>query len=395
MKILDSKIMRKIINYPFSMINKGFKNAKNKNINIIDFGIGDPKTLPPQNVLNNIGRFAYKRSGHGYPDYIGDEYFRRVCAYYLYDNYNVVIDYNEQISSTIGSKEAIFNFPIGFINPGDIVICPTPGYPVYQIGTRLRGGVVYNVSLEEKNNFLIDFESIPNEVAIKAKLIWINYPNSPTGVFPTKKWLKMLVAWAKKFNIIIASDEGCYHEFYSDTVPISILEVQQEGVVTFYSLSKICNMTGYRIGFVAGDSKIVRIFRRVKTNIDSGSPVFIQDVACLALKNKKFIFNLRNSLIKKRVIMNSSFFKIGLKLSKSTSSLYLWQKVPIGVTDIEFARKLMLLGIITIPGTLISENIDGYNPGAGYIRVALVPSISRVKQASQRILDFFKNINFK
>ena len=185
--------------------------------------------------------------------------------------FSVDLDSETEISSNIGSKESIFNFPEAFINPGDLVICPSPGYPPMKTGTIFAEGTPYFVPLLEKNNWLIDFESIPEEIAQKAKIIWLNYPNSPTGAIANREYYEGLTGWADKNNVIIAADEGCYIDIYFDEKPISILEVAREGIVAFYSLSKRNNMTGYRVGFVAGDSKVIDIYKRLKTNIDSGT----------------------------------------------------------------------------------------------------------------------------
>jgi LL-diaminopimelate aminotransferase len=299
--------------------------------------------------------------------------------------YNVELDTETEISSTIGSKEAVFHFPIGFINPGDIVICPNPGYPVYKTGTQFQNGTPYFTPLLEKNNFLIDFSLIPQDVAHKAKIIWTNYPNSPTGASATKQWLEELISWAKNYNIIIAADEGCYNDIYFGKKPISILEIEKSGIITFYSLSKRSNMTGYRVGFVAGDKNIVSGFRKVKTNIDSGTPSFIQDAACLALRDQIDVKKMREEYQEKRNIMIDSLVSHGLEQPKGDATFYLWQKTPVGVSSIKFAETLADNGIVVTPGELISDTIDGFNPGKNFVRFALVPTIEDIKEAATRI----------
>jgi LL-diaminopimelate aminotransferase len=311
--------------------------------------------------------------------------YREACAEYMKRDFGVSLDPKTEISSTVGSKEAIFNFPIGFINESDIVICPTPGYPVYKTGTEFALGTPYLVPLLEKNNFLIDFESIPEDIAKKAKVIWTNYPNSPSGVEAPLSWLKKFAVWAEKYNIIIAADEGCYIDIYFGKRPHSILEVKKEGVITFYSLSKRNNMTGYRVGFVAGDAKIIEGFRKVKTNIDSGTPVFVQDVASMALRDTKHVQKMREEYKTKRDILNEAFASVGLEKSPSESTFYLWQKAPEGMNAVEFAMKLIDLGIVVTPGSLISDEVDGYNPGDKFVRFALVPTTENVKRAAQLI----------
>jgi len=347
--------------------------------------VGDPKSPTPDFVIDNLSKCARERAAYGYPSYVGDVSYRKACASYIKREYNVELNPDTEISSTIGSKEAIFNFPIGFINPGDIVICPTPGYPVYKSGTNFRGGEVYFTPLLEKNNFLIDFSSIPDEVAKKAKIIWTNYPNSPTGATAPREWLEELVLWANRFNIIIAADEGCYNDIYFGKKPISILEIQKEGVITFYSLSKRSNMTGYRVGFVAGDERIISGFKKVKTNIDSGTPVFIQDVASLALKDETIVLKMREEYRQKRDVMIDALTSKGLEKPKGDSTFYLWQKTPKGLDSVAFASHLVDLGIIVTPGQLISDEVAGMNPGENFVRFALVPTMEEVIEAARRI----------
>jgi len=386
MDIQYSKLISKIKQYAFAEIDQKVESLKAKGIKIIDFGVGDPKSPTPNFIINNISNFARERSTSGYPNYIGEKKYRVACANYLKREYDVELDPEKEICSTIGSKEAIFHFPIGFINPGDVVICPTPSYPVYKIGTEFRDGKVHFTPLLEKNKFLIDFSLIPDDIARKAKIIWTNYPNSPTGVSAPKKWLEELIIWASRYNIIIAADEGCYNEIYFEQKPTSILEIQKRGIIAFYSLSKRSNMTGYRVGFVAGDQKIISGFKKVKTNVDSGTPTFIQDVACLALEDEVEVIKMRQDYRKKREIIISSLMSCGLEPPIGDATFYIWQKVPKNLSGIEFSKLLINIGIIVVPGQLISDEVAGIiNPGFQYVRLALVPNLEEVKEAARRI----------
>lgn len=390
MDIKYSKLIGEMGEYAFAEIDKKADSLRKKGVKVIDFGVGDPKSPTPDFVIDNLSNFARNRASSGYPSYIGDINYRQACAKYIKREYNVDLNPETEISSTIGSKEAIFNFPTGFINPGDVVICPTPGYPVYKTGTKFRNGKVYFTPLLEKNNFLIDFALIPDSVAHKAKIIWTNYPNSPTGASAPKEWLQVLVSWAKHFNVIIAADEGCYNDIYFEEKPISLLEIQKEGVITFYSLSKRSNMTGYRVGFVAGDERIISGFKKVKTNIDSGTPTFIQDAASLALNDQVEVLKMREEYRKKRDILTDALTSCGLEAPKGDSTFYLWQKVPKGLNSLKFAKALVELGIVVTPGQLISDEADGINPGQNFVRFALVPTIEEITEAAARIKEHFK-----
>ena len=251
--------------YPFAEIDKKVAKLRSSGRRVIDFGVGDPSSPAPDFVIQALTQAGREHATTGYPSYIGLPGFREAAARYMSSNFGIKLNADREISSTIGSKEAVFNFPLGFINPGDMVICPTPGYPVYKTGTEFAGGIPYLVPLLPENNFLIDLKSIPDEVAQKAKIIWTNYPNSPTGVCAPKEWLEELISWGRKNNVIIAADEGCYIDIYFGPKPLSILELagnNYEGIITFYSLSKRNNMTGYRTGFVAGDELIINGFKK-------------------------------------------------------------------------------------------------------------------------------------
>ncbi len=259
-------------------------------------------------------------------------------------------------------------------------------------GTIFAGGIPYFISLKEENNFLLDYKSIPEDIAAKAKIIWINYPNSPTGVCATREYYEGLIDWAHKNEIIIAADEGCYIDTYFDKKPISILELDKKGIITFYSLSKRNNMTGYRIGWVAGDIEIINKFKKLKTNIDSGTPDFIQAGAIAALNDEVHAESMREEYREKRNIMLDAFKEAGWPEPKSEATFYLWLKTPSNMNSLEFAKELLSkeLAIVVTPGAWISDiDKDGFNPGDNYVRFALVPSLSDVKKAAERIKKFY------
>lgn len=386
MNIELSKRIAQTAPYAFAEVDKQVAKLKEQGVKVLDFGVGDPSDPTPDFVIDELYSAAKKHNKSGYPSYIGNQEFREACVEYMQREFNVSLDANTEICSTIGSKESVFNLPLAFVDPGDVVICPTPGYPPYKQGVRFAGGEVYFAPLLEENNFLIDFESIPAEIAQKAKMIWTNYPNSPTGKTATKEWLEKLVEWAKKNNIIIAADEGCYIDIYFNQKPISILEVAKVGIITMYSLSKRNNMTGYRIGFAAGDEKVISAFKKVKTNIDSGTPDFIQDVAAVALKDVEHANKMREIYKNRREKMVNALTNAGLPKCESDATFYLWQKAPDGITGVELANKFLEIGIVVTPGAWISDVADnGVNPGENYVRFALVASDEMVEEAVERI----------
>ena len=221
--------------------------------------------------------------------------------------------------------------------------------------------------------------------------MWINYPNNPTGATMPKDKLKEIVDFGEDNKIIIGSDE-CYTEIYYEEPPLSILELTKENVFVVQSLSKRSAMTTYRVGWLAGDERIIDIFKKVKTNIDSGTPTFIQDAATAALLDETHVSQFRNEYKKKRDIIVEALTSIGLEDCTPPATLYIWQKTPRKMSSVEFAKKLLdkNVALVTTPGAWISKEIEGKNPGEGYVRFALVPSIAECKQAAERI----KKLNF-
>jgi LL-diaminopimelate aminotransferase len=387
MKIEASKRLRGIGGYAFDEVDKKVEELKAKGITPIDFGVGDPTAPTPPPIRQAAAAGLERRKSSGYPSYIGDVEFREAIAGWVERRYGLAVDPQLEISSTIGSKEAVFNFHEGIVDPGDIVLCPSPGYPPYTRGTLFAEGIPYQVPIRRENGFLIDFSGIPAEVARKAKLLWLNYPNSPAGVTADERFYREALEFARNYDIIIASDEA-YSEIYFGAAPISILNVQREGVLVFNSLSKRSAMTGYRIGWVMGDRELVAIFRKVKTNIDSGTPTFIQDASVAALADEGHVEAFREEYRQKRDILCSALAAAGLEDCTPEATLYIWQKVPEGMSSIDFATRLLAekIAIVTTPGSWISEPASGgENAGEGYVRFALVPSIQDTRLAAERI----------
>ncbi len=387
MEIIASKRLQSIGAYAFAEVDKEVEKLKSMGITPIDFGVGDPTVPTPEIVRKATQKGITLRKSAGYPSYIGSSEFRQAIAQWTQRRFGVQVDPATEVSSTIGSKEAVFNFPEGIVNSGDYVIIPTPGYPPYTRGTLFAEGIPYYVPLLEKNKFLIDLKSIPEEVCKKAKILWINYPNSPSGAVAPLSYLREVVEFGKKNNIIIASDEA-YSEIYFHEPPHSILEVTKEGVIVFNSFSKRSAMTCYRVGWVAGDRQIIDIFKKVKTNIDSGTATFIQDGAIAALSDETHVEKMRAEYKVKRDLLVDAFKHIKLSDCTPEATIYLWQKVPEGMTSVDFARKLLSpdIAMVTTPGAWISDKTEsGLNPGEGYVRFALVPSVKNTREAARRI----------
>lgn len=387
MKSKGSARLRAIGAYAFEEVDKKVEELKAKGIQPIDFGVGDPTSPTPELVRRATATALESRKSSGYPSYVGGLEFRKAVADWAGRRYGIRIDPATEVSSTIGSKEAVFNFHEGVVDPGDIVLCPSPGYPPYTRGTLFAEGVPYQVPLLRENGFKIDFSSIPEEVARRAKVLWLNYPNSPSGAVADEAFYREALVFARRHGIIIASDEA-YSEIYYGSPPLSLLNVAKEGVLVFQSLSKRSAMTCYRVGWVMGDPELVAVFRKTKTNIDSGTPTFLQDGAIAALGDEEHVEAFREEYRLKRDILCEALTHAGLEDCSPPSTLYIWQKVAPGMTSVQFATLLLeaKLAIVTTPGSWIAEKTsDGTNPGEGYVRFALVPSVEDTRRAAERI----------
>ena len=386
MEIILSKRVQAIGSYAFADVDNIVEQLKAQGVEPIDFGVGDPTLPTPDVVRKACAKGIEKRKSAGYPSYVGDPAFRSTAAWWSKNRFNIDLDPETEIMSTIGSKEAIFNFPETFIDPGDYTIALNPGYPAWSRGTHFAEGMTYFLNLLPENGFLPDLSSIPKKVLKRAKILWINYPNNPTTAFATEQFYREALEFGEKHNIIIASDES-YTENYYDESPASILQLKKEGVVAFQSLSKRSNMTCYRIGWIAGDRRIIDAYKKVKPNIDSGTATFIQDAAIAALKDETHVRELRKDYREKRDILIDAFKSAGLPSSEPKGTIYIWQPVPQGYNSVDFSKKLLdkNIAVVTTPGNWLSHEVHGVNPGEGFVRFALVPELSKVKTAAERI----------
>ncbi|MEK6982946.1 MAG: aminotransferase class I/II-fold pyridoxal phosphate-dependent enzyme [Nanoarchaeota archaeon] len=391
MQIKISNKLKNLSGYAFAEVDNEVAKLIQQGITPIDFGVGDPKEPTPEIVRNAIKKAVDDRKSSGYPSYMGSEEYRKAISAWVKRRFGVGLDYDKEIASTIGAKEAVFNFPKAFLNQGDWVIMPNPGYPPYERGALFAEGKSYFLPLLSENNYIVDLASIPKEIVKKAKILWINYPNNPTGATAPAEFFKKIVDFGHDNGIIIASDE-CYSEIYFKEKPHSILEFSKEGIVAFQSLSKRSAMTGYRTGWVSGDENIISSFKKLKTNIDSGTPTFIQDAAIAALQDEKHVEKMREEYQLKRDILVNAMISAGMENCSPDATMYIWQKTPNNADSLGFAKKLLQkeIAVVVTPGTWISVNFKGLNPGDNYVRFALVPTIEETKMAAEKIIRHLK-----
>ena len=369
--------------YLFAVIDKMKEKALAKGIDLIDLSIGDPDTPTPGHIIEAMQKAVKNPAHHQYPSYMGMLSFRQAVADWYKKRFNVTLDPKTEVVSLIGSKEGIGHMPLAFINPGDYVLVPAPGYPVYPVATLFAGGISYEMPLLEANNYLPDLTRVPKYVLKKAKLMFINYPNNPTAACADKAFFKDIIAFARKHNIIICHDAAYTEMYYGSEKPLSFMQVPgaKDVGIEFHSLSKTYNMTGWRIGFAVGNKSAVAGLGKIKTNIDSGIFQAIQEAGIVALKTKDAeLKKLRKMYRERRDVLFNGLKKLGLEVNKPKATFYLWVKCPNGVSSMDFTALLLnKAGILTTPG-------NGFGtPGEGYIRFALTVPVKRMKEALTRI----------
>ncbi len=354
-----------------------------KGVDVIPVGIGDPDQPTPQNILDAMHRAIDRPANHQYPSYEGMSEFRNVAAEWMKKRFAVQLDPDQEVLSLIGSKEGIGHIPMAFVNPGDVVLVPNPGYPVYEIGTLLCGGTPYFMPLTKENDFLPDLNAIPADILKKARLIFLNYPNNPTAAVASREFFEEVVRFSRENDLIVCHD-AAYTEIYFDgEKQISFLEVDgaMEVGIEFHSLSKTYNMTGWRIGFAAGSSTVIQGLGKIKSNMDSGIFQAIQEAGIEALRgDQSEVERMRALYQERRDTLAAGLQKAGLPCEPPRATFYLWLQVPDGYTSTSFCELLLKkAGISATPGNGFGET------GEGYIRFALTVSKERLEEVCERI----------
>jgi len=375
--------IEKLPPYLFAQISKKVAEKKAQGIDVVSFGIGDPDLPTPRHILDALTAAAQQPANHRYPETEGLPEFRQAAADWYARRFGVKLDPAKEVMSLIGSKEGIGHVALCFIDPGDIALVPDPAYPVYAIGTMFAGGEAYTLPLREENDFLPDLDAVPADVASRAKVLWLNYPNNPTGAVAEIEFFERAVQFAKKHDIAICHD-GPYSEVsYDEYVPVSFLQARgaMDVGIEFHSLSKSYNMTGWRIGMAAGNPRIIDALMRVKSNLDSGQSQAIQQMAIAALTGPQQCIEEHNAIYqRRRDRVVEALHKLGLQVTSPKASLYVWAKVPAGMTSAQFAERLLdEAAVIVTPGNGYGEH------GEGYVRLSLTLPDDRVDEGLRRI----------
>jgi len=368
--------------YLFVEISKKIAEKKAKGEDVVSFGIGDPDIPTPPHIIDRLCQAAKDPANHRYPESEGLPELRRAIAGWYQRRFGVSLDADKEVLPLIGSKEGIAHIALCFIDYRDIALVPDPAYPVYSVSTMLAGGNPYYLPLIEENDFLPDLDAIPAYVLKSAKLLWISYPNNPTGAVADLDFFNRVVEFARQHDLAVCHD-GPYSEVAFDGYqPVSFMQADgaKEVGVEFHSLSKTYNMTGWRIGMVVGNAAMVDALKRVKSNLDSGIPQAIQYAAIEALTGSQDCIQEHNAIYqRRRDLVVDVLNNIGLKAQPPKAGLYIWAKVPEGYTSVDFATDLLeRVGVVVTPGV-------GYGKyGEGYIRLSLtIPDAGVVKGLSR------------
>ena len=369
--------------YLFAAIDEMKQQAVARGVDIINLGIGDPDLPTPDPILERMQQAVTDPQHHQYPSSSGMLSFRTAVAGWYQRRFNVTLDPKSEVVTLIGSKEGIGHVPMAFIDPGDVVLVPSPGYPVYPVSASFAGGMAHEMPLLKQNGFLPDLDAIPPDVARKAKLMFLNSPNNPTSVIADTAFFSRVIAFAKEHHVIVCHDAAYSEIFYDGLRPSSFLEAEgaMDVGIEFHSLSKTFNMTGWRIGFAVGRAEVIAGLSQIKSNMDSGQFQAVQEAGITALESDdRLTAGLRAIYQERRDVLVAGLRNLGLEFDTPPATFYVWIEVPKGYTSASFTAHLLeKAGIVTTPG-------NGFGaPGEGYIRMALTTTKERLAEAVDRL----------
>jgi LL-diaminopimelate aminotransferase len=378
-----AKRIEKLPPYLFAEIDRKIAAARARGADIISFGVGDPDLPSPPHVVEALQKAAADPVTHRYPSYTGLPEFRSAIASWYADRFGVTMDPNEEVQPLVGSKEGIFHLPVAFIDPGDVALVPDPGYPVYETGTILAGGAAVLLELHADNDFRPDLDSIPEDVLRRAKVLWLNYPSNPTAATVDLEFFSQAVAFCERYDLLLAHDAAYTEITFDGYVAPSVLQAEgaMERAVEFHSLSKTYNMTGWRIGWVAGAPLAIEAIKRLKTNIDSGIFDAVQRAGIAALEGPQdFLAETVETYRHRRDLLCDGLKSLGVEVEPPKGSIYVWAPVPEGHSSESYTTFLLdEIDIVVAPG-------NGYGPsGEGFVRFSLTLPDDRLEEGVERL----------
>ena len=372
--------------YLFVEISRAIAAKRSQGIDVVTFGIGDPDLPTPDHILQALHTASDDPPNHRYPESEGLPQLREAIAAWMEHRFGLPFDPESEILPLIGAKEGIAHVPLCFIDPGDVALVPDPGYPVYSIGTMFAGGESHLLPLREENDWLPDLSAVPEAIARRAKLLWLNYPNNPTAAVAPPDFFAEAVAFARRYELVLCHDNAYSEVGYDGYRAPALLQVEgaRELGIEFFSFSKTYNMTGWRIGWAAGDKELINALMRVKSNIDSGIPQAIQLMAIEALQGDQACIARNNAILeRRRDRLVPALRQMGLRVRTPQASLYVWAKAPDGITSGDFAARLLEeKAVVVTPGRGYGEY------GEGYVRLSLTIADDQLEEGIRRMADW-------
>jgi LL-diaminopimelate aminotransferase len=369
--------------YLFKEIDRLKAEIQAQGADVISLGVGDPDLPTPKHIIAHLQQAAEDPSTHQYPSYSGMNEFNGAVARWYRRRFGVDLDPKSEVLTLIGSKEGIAHLPLAFINPGDLALVPSPAYPVYSIATMFAGGESYFMPLTRENGFLPKLDAIPSDVARRAKLLFLNYPNNPTGATAERDFYLKVIEFARANDLMVCHDAAYSEMAFDGYRPMSFMELPgaKEVGIEFHSLSKTYNMTGWRLGFAVGNSGMLSGLGQIKSNVDSGAFNAVQYAGIAALEgDQACVAEMQNIYRERRDALIGGLREIGLSPEMPKATFYVWCPVPPNYTSKQFTALLLReAGIVTTPGSGFGE------PGEGYVRLALTVSKARIEEAVSRM----------
>jgi len=375
--------LAQVPDYPFARWGKACREAAERGLDLIRLDAGSPDLPPPERVVEALCDAARRPSSHGYSGYRGTEALRNGIAAYYERRFGVSVDPDREVLPLIGSKGGIVELQLATLDPGDAVLAPNPGYAPYSAGAHLADATIVPFALDAARGYLPDFDAIPSRDAQRASVLWLNYPNNPTGATATNSDLASAVAFAREHDLLLCHDAPYTDVWYEGDPPPSVLQVPgaMDVAVEFNSLSKTFNMAGWRLGTVVGRNDVIETLARIVSNIDSGILTPIQEAAATALETDAVWIAERNAVYRDRLrILHESLVSIGLSTEVPRATLYLWAQLPLGIAAEALARRLLNeTGISIAPGTFFGP------AGEGYVRLSATQPTERIQEVAERL----------
>jgi LL-diaminopimelate aminotransferase len=381
--------LSKLPQYVFARLDELKANARAQGVDLIDLGMGNPDGATPAPIVEAATQAIKDSKNHGYPPFEGTASFRRAITNWYERRYGVMLDPDGEALPLLGSKEGLTHLALAYINPGDLILVPSPSYPPHFRGPLIAGGELYPLILKPENDWLIDLAAIPDEVAQRAKILYFNYPSNPTTATAPREFFEEVVAFARKHEILLVHDQAYAELAFDGYQPTSLLEIPgaKEIGVEFHTLSKTYNMAGWRVGFVVGNRHVIQGLRTLKTNLDYGIFAALQTAAETALQlPDKYLVEVQDRYRTRRDFLIDGLSKLGWSVPKPKATMYLWVPCPIGMGSTDFALSvLQQTGVVVTPGNAFGSG------GEGFVRISLIAECDRLGEA----LDRFKQANIR